>query len=149
MISIPRRSVEQSQRETEINIGDRDRYYKYIIDVNLLKTNQLHLKLSGTVIVREGDVNGRSLFVVECGTVSVRRFSQTPSPSSSSSSPAPSSSSSLSLSSSLLQSSGDTESTSEREIMRLGKGSVFGEISLLKGSPRAATVVAHEDCSGE
>lgn len=35
---------------------------------------------------------------------------------------------------------------SPRELMRLGVGQIFGELSLITGLPRTCSVIANEDC---
>jgi len=71
----------------------------------------------GTVLMEEGELGNGSMFVVQSGTLSIRR--------------------------SYPSSRGGVKT---REIMRMEKGSVVGEMSLLTGEPRSATVVAHDRC---
>jgi len=82
---------------------------------------------TGSILMRRGDKGASSMFVLQSGTCSVLQPELSSSVSSSSNSP-------------------HEGIVGEREVMHLGPGSVIGEISLLTGCPRTATVMAVEEC---
>lgn len=77
----------------------------------------------GDVIVTEGEIDpSGSMYIIESGTVSVLERKQSFSP------------------------GGEAQRLEPLELARLGHGDTFGEMSLILGEPRAATIVALGRC---
>jgi small-conductance mechanosensitive channel/CRP-like cAMP-binding protein len=130
----PNRSVQMHQvsrdtraREDEERALQREIALRGVDFLNVLTDQQrarlaaesrMRMYVSGEVIVRQGDQSAE-MFIVESGEVAVVRA----------------------------RTNGSPKTDKEVELARLGQGKFFGEMALMTGEPRAATVRAHGPCT--